>query len=675
LNQRRPATFCIFFATALLCGLAQRCCAVSFTDVTVAAGVSYTQWQPLVPEYDSRLYMTGGAAAGDFDGDGWIDLFVTRLDNTDILYRNLGNGTFQDVSGLAGFNQPLQTNGATWGDVDNDGDLDLYVTTLLDTSGRYYLYINDGNGVFIEEAVARGADLFMWSPSNGFSSTFGDYDRDGYLDLFTVEYNSNPGEENSRLLRNLGTAKPGAFEDATLAAGLEVNASQVAAISLGFAPTFADMDRDGHVDLLVVGDFGDSQLFWNNGDGTFTNGTLPAGVGTDDNGMGSAIGDYDGDGDLDWFVSSIYEAVSTCDTRKCTWGDTGNRLYRNNGDRTFGDVTDAAGVREGDWGWGATFLDYDNDGDLDLTHTNGMFFLKFSIAEPFEHDQTRFWENRNGVFIDVATQVGITDVGLGKGLLTFDYDNDGDLDLFIVNNAGQPILYRNDGGNANDWLRVKTVGTQSNADGIGAQITVVPDEAEPGDFLYHEVTAGSNFLGQNEGIAHFGLGEFEGTIDRVTIEWPATGIVQVIEDIVPNSLLTAREPILGVPGDFNTDGMVDAADYNLWQDNLGLDAAVLGGNGSGAATVVEADYLLWKSQFGQSIASGSEANRVPEPSGLLLALLACLARVSAPHARSIKHASFCEPKAPGYRACQPRALGSPKAAGQVRGCRQVLPTG
>ncbi len=651
MNQRRPAIFCTVFTAALLCGLAQRCCAVSFTDVTVAAGVSYTQWQLPVTDSDLILYMSGGAAAGDFDGDGWADLFVTRLDNTDILYRNLGDGTFQDVSASAGFNHSMSTNGATWGDVDNDGDLDLYVTTLHDSSLRYHLYINNGNSSFTEEGVARGADLTVQPFPQGFSSTFGDYDHDGYLDLFTTEWNTDPGFGNSRLLRNRGAAAPGNFIDVTQAAGVDVSHGHPRGVSYAFAPTFIDMDRDGHVDLVVAGDFEGSRLFWNNGDGTFTNGTASAGVGTDENGMGSAIGDYDGDGDLDWFISSVYEEGGACGgLQYCGWGDTGNRFYQNNGDRTFDDVTDSAGVREGGWGWGATFLDYDNDGDLDLTHTNGVDYEGVTIEAIFEEDQTRFWENRDGVFEDVATDIGVTDVSSGKGLLTFDYDNDGDLDLFIVNNAGQPVLYRNDGGNSNDWLRIKTVGTQSNADGIGAQITVVPDAAAPGDFLYHEVTAGSNFLGQNERIAHFGLGEFEGTVDRVTIEWPASGIVQVLEDVAANSLLTAREPVLGLAGDFNTDGMVDAADYNLWQDNLGLDAAVLGGNGSGAATVVEADYLLWKGQFGQSVASGSEANRVPEPSGLLLVLLACLAWVSALHVRSIKHAGFCEPKAPGYRA-------------------------
>ena len=601
---------------ALLYGETGRCFAIGFTDVTIAAGVNYTQWQLPVEDTES-LFMSGGAAAGDFDGDGWVDLYVTRLDNSDILYRNLGNGGFQDVSETAGFSQSLRTNGATWGDVDNDGDQDLYVTTLLDDSRRYYLYINDGNGVFTEEAVTRGADLTAPLATNGFSTTFGDYDHDGYLDLFTVEWNSNFGEEHSRLLRNLGAAGPGIFEDVTLAAGVDISAGHPHSTSYGFAPTFIDMDRDGHVDLVVAADFGGSRLFWNNGDGTFSNGTIAAGVGTDENGMGSAIGDYDGDGDLDWFIASIYETVSSCSELACNWGASGNRLFQNHGDRTFTDVTDVAGVRDGGWGWGSNFFDYDNDGDLDLTHTNGIDFPNSTVEAPFEGDQTRFWENTNGVFAEIATQIGITDTDSGKGLLTFDYDNDGDLDLFIVNNSGQPLLYRNDGGNTYDWLQVETVGSGSNADGIGAQITVVPDLASPDELIYQEISAGSNFLGQSEAVAHFGLGEFSGTIDMVTVFWPATGIVQILEDVAPNSVLIVTEP---TSADWNHDGAVDGADYERWNTGFATitGATHTGGDANNDGDVDGADFLTWQREHNSVALVADSSTAVPEPSGSAL---------------------------------------------------------
>lgn len=622
----------IFFALFLLTSVSITR-AVSFTDVTVSAGVNYTQWQLPVTDTDAITHMSGGAAAADYDNDGFVDLYVTRIDNSDILYRNLGNGSFQDVSVAAGITESLNSNGATWGDIDNDGDKDLYVTTLLDGSFRNHLYINDGQGAFTEQAVSRDADLTSSGFTHGFSSTFGDYDGDGYLDLYTSEWNVF-GAGNSRLLRNQGATNPGHFEDVTIAAGVDVSVDQPNGLSFAFSPTFTDMDRDGHTDLVIASDFGSSRLFWNNGDGTFTNGTVGAGVGTDENGMGSAIGDYDGDGDLDWFVSSIYQEEGACGGGgvPCGWGASGNRLYQNNGDRTFTDTTDSAGVREGGWGWGSAFLDYDNDGDLDLTHTNGADF-PFSTAEaPFVNDPTRFWENTNGVFSDVATQVGVTDNDSGKGLVTFDYDNDGDLDLFIVNNASQPILYENIDGNQKDWLRIKTVGTSTNADGIGAQITIIADENYPNESQYWEVNAGSGYLGQSDLIAHFGLGDFTGTIDRVVVEWPVSGITQVIENVAPNALLAIYEPNSSLPGDYNNDGKVDAADYVVWRDHLGeANENAISNLGDGINGVDAADYALWRDNYGMTAGAGganiSSSKAVPEPSSILLLLATLLGRL------------------------------------------------
>jgi len=532
--------FCIAFFQEMPCGNA-----AVFTDVTNTAGVNYSQApQPIPPTtINEPLHMLGGAAAGDFDGDGWVDLFVTRLDDTDILYKNQGNGTFRDVSLAAGFKQSLRTNGASWGDIDNDGDLDLYVTTVLDSSQRHYLYINQGNGSFTEEAIARGADVSSSGQLKGFSSTFGDYDRDGYLDIFVTEWRAK-GNGQSRLLRNRGATSPGQFEDKTLEAGINLNENNGTSESFGFTPQFTDLDRDGYMDLVVASDFGTSKLYWNDGDGTFTDGTSAAGVGGDENGMGSAVGDYDGDGDLDWFVSSIYDPGG-CPTLTCGWSHSGNRLYRNEGNRTFSDATDEAGVRDGGWGWGSAFLDYDNDGDLDLTHTNGIDFGATINDEPFLDDPTKFWVNESGVFSEAASQLGITDDASGKGLLTLDYDNDGDLDLFIVNNSSTPVLYRNNtisptSNNGNAWLKIDTIGILSNRDGIGAQITVDPDISVVGDEIYREVSAGSNFLSQSEITVHVGLGNFTGDIDLISITWPS-GYEQQLRGISPNQLLVVVE--------------------------------------------------------------------------------------------------------------------------------------
>ena len=215
--------------------------------------------------------------------------------------------------------------------------------------------------------------------------------------------------------------------------------------------------------------------------------------------MGSTIGDFDGDGRLDWFISALVDIPGQ------TEDHSGNRLYRNNGDRTFADQTDLGGVRDSGWSWGTTFLDHDNDRDLDLFVTNG-----WPPQTQFD-DKSHIYQNDNGVFTDVSTAAGVTDTGQGRGLLSLDYDNDGDLDVFIVNHGAKPILYRNDGGNANDWLKIKVEGTASNRDGIGAFITVDPDANVVGDEIVREINAGSNFLSQNELTAHFGLGPNSGT--------------------------------------------------------------------------------------------------------------------------------------------------------------------
>ena len=513
---------------------------VVFTDVTVLAGINYKQHSLTFDEPLIDLYsMSGGAADGDFDGDWNVDLYVTRLDAPDILYRNKGDGTFEDVTATSGIDRGFGSNGAGWADIDNDGDLDLYVTSMSDS--RFYLYINNWDGTFTEDAVARGAAIEGPDEHVGYSVTFGDYDNDGYLDIHTTEwrpdeFNPTMMLSNSRLLRNLGGNKAGYFGDVTESAGVAIDdVVGTRSGSFSFASRFSDLDGDGFLDLAIVSDYEGSRLFWKNGDGTFPDGTAAAGVGTDENGMGSAIGDVNGDGWLDWFVTSIFPPDGPCDDPACFSAVTGNRLYLNNGDRTFIDVTDAAGVRNGQWGWGATFIDYDNDGDLDLVMTNGVVFSYMHMTNPYITDPMRFWENDgNGHFTEVSARIGITNTGSGKGILKFDYDNDGDLDLFVVNNGGSPVLYRNDGGNSNDWLRITTFGTQPS---IGAKIWVQVEQDGP--IQVWEVHAGSNFLGQDEVTAHFGLGEGTDPVNLIEIQWP-NGEVQLLEDVARNTTLAIR---------------------------------------------------------------------------------------------------------------------------------------
>jgi hypothetical protein len=515
----------------------------TFTDVTSAAGLEYLQYDPPAlpdcvvgspPCEPDRL--TGGAAVADVDGDGRPDLLVTRLDMPDLLFRNLGHGTFEDVTAAAGLATfDLHSNGATFGDVDNDGDPDLMVTVIgtgLDgVNDRNYLFINDGSGAFSEQAVARGADVASATPRLTFSAVFGDFDRDGWIDIHVPEWLV---DGHSRLLRNRGPALPGHFEDVTASAELDFDEVN------GFASTFVDLDDDGWQDLAVVGDFGTSRLLWNQGDGTFLDGTVDAAVGTDENGMGSSFGDVDGDGDLDWFVTSIFDPEETCEIENCVWGYTGNRLYRNEGGRLFTDATDATGVREGHWGWGAVFFDLENDGDLDLVMTNGIVFEGTSIEDAFNLDPMRLWENDGtGRMTEVSAASGIGDTASGKGLLTFDYDLDGDLDLFVVNNAGLPRLYRNDSPGTNDWLRLRIEGHESSRDALGARVSVWRRPGGPPQV--REVGAASHFLGQSERELHFGLGPDARWVWRVRVEFPATGKVTERRLLRANRLHVLRE--------------------------------------------------------------------------------------------------------------------------------------
>lgn len=512
---------CIVWATAW----GTRAEAQTFVDVTNAAGINHSQFLNPPPfwQFIEERIQTGGAAARDYDGDGFVDIYFTRMDAPDLLYRNQGDGTFAPVDpSVTGINRVNGSNGVGWADINNNGLPDLYVTTV--DHNRNYLYVNNGNGTFTEQAIDRGVDLS--GKAAAYSPAFGDYDNDGYLDMYTTSW-SDVGGSGTALFHNRGAAQPGYFDNVTVAAG--VDATHLTSYlgttntTYTFSPRFSDLNGDGLPDLAVTGDFGTSRLFWNNGDGTFTDGTLAAGVAVDNNGMGATIGDYNGDGHLDWFVSSIYdEDISP----SSGWRGNGSQLYTNNGDGTF-----TATAMNTHWGWGSSFLDYDNDGKLDLAVTNGYDVTDeiFTDENHFNHNPTQLFQNQDNAFVEVGASEGITDMESGKGLLVLDFDNDGRLDLLVINNEGQPVLYHNQSPFEHDWIGFDTLGTISNADGIGALITVTED----GISQIFEVSSGSNYLSQNDKRAHFGLGSSDGIVDLVTVLWPS-GLLEDFMNVPAN---------------------------------------------------------------------------------------------------------------------------------------------
>ena len=546
----------------------------SFVDATDEFGLVDTSyygdlWPPgCDPEGEGwvgtpckMLLQGGGAAVADYDADGWPDIYLTRLVGADLLLRNQrGEGVegFAEVGAEVGLGDAFGGNGAAWVDVDGDRDLDLYVTTF-ELDGRFWFYRNElaqtGVASFVEEAGARGLALDDGLPRFGFSIGVGDYDRDSWLDLYTTEWwpGSTPGPDtnHARLLRNLGPGAPGVFEDRTLEAGASMLMINPAGMH-AFSPTFVDLDEDGWQDLAVVSDNGTTRLFWNRigagGDG-FVDGTPRAGVSLERNGMGSSFGDVDGDGHLDWYVTAIFSPDDEdveCGNSVC--GNGGNRLYLSEQRRCFVDVAVDHDVAAGGWGWGASFWDPDNDGDLDIVETNGFQVPHGPPGTFFAGDPMRFWHNRSEAlgglgFVERATEVGLVDQGQGRGLVTFDYDRDGDLDLLVVDNAGRfgtrTKLWRNETGDQNAWLDVELDGRGGNRFGVGARVEV--QREVDGPWQVQVVGLGGHFLGHGEYRAHFGLGPSDAPVAQLRVLWPG-GQQTLRSDVDVRRVVTIEEP-------------------------------------------------------------------------------------------------------------------------------------
>ncbi len=508
---------------------------LSFTDITFRAGLIGFRYahDDAIPE------MTGSGVIADLNADGWQDVFFLSggVQQPDALFLNNGDGTFSERGAAAGLAHVHRGMAAAVGDIDADGRLDLFVSSLgsgfLAQRGAHRLYRNEGNDVdgtplFTEIARAAGVNETSPRAADGMGANFGDYDLDGDLDLFVTGYHI--GTQGNVLFANDGR---GRFDNVTRAAGLADLETR------GFMPVFADMDGDRYPELLIAGDYQTSLYLQNNGDGTFSDRTAASGTGLDGNGMGSVVADVNNDGLPDWYVTAVMSAGGS------VVGGTGNMLYLNRGAGVFEERATDAGVDDGGWGWGVVAVDVNHDGLLDLVTTNGWNRPNMDGELEWIVDPTRLFLNQgvgpDGVpsYVDVAADTGLRHDGQGRGMVHFDLDNDGDQDLLIFNQLGPMTLYRNDlTGPHTHWLRVflDTGGAAEERalppDGFGSRISLLAG----GNWQHRSIGSGGGFLGTSELSAHFGLGAATRG-DQLRIEWP-DGSSTVLHDIAADATIT-----------------------------------------------------------------------------------------------------------------------------------------
>jgi enediyne biosynthesis protein E4 len=529
---------------------------VRFTNVAQQAGLNIRMIYG--DEHRNRylLETTGsGAAFIDYDNDGWQDIFLvngTRLDglppnlnSTNRLFHNTGNGKFTDVTEKAGLVRTGWGQSVCSGDYDNDGYVDLFVSSY----GKNALYRNNRNSTFTELAEKAGVanNRTRW----GSGCAFLDYDRDGLLDLFVASYidldlktaplpetgpcqykgimvacgpPGLPGGTNT-LYRNNGN---GTFSDVSEKSGItKANGTY------GLGVLTADFDNNGWTDIYVANDSAPAALYRNNKNGTFTDIGIEAGCalsidGKPQAGMGVTAGDYNRDGWLDIFKTNFS-------------GDTSS-LYRNTGKSTFDDVTFPAGMGLNTrWlGWGCGFIDVDNDGWTDIFLVNGHVYPeveKLTTEAGYAQPKVLYRNLHNGSFADVSQKAGeaVFSPNASRGAAFGDYDNDGDVDILINSVNGPPELLRADSLNQNNWIKIKLAGVKSNRDGIGARIKCVTEDGTQID----EVRSGGSYYSQNDLRVHFGLGKSK-RVESLEISWPG-GKVDTLRNVAANQLVVVKE--------------------------------------------------------------------------------------------------------------------------------------
>ncbi len=539
--------------------------AQTFNEVSSQAGINlvhsnYTE-KPKEP-----VDIAAGGAVADFNFDGYVDFYLLGgSNNHNALYQNNGDGTFINVAATAGVDlYDILGSGPIFADVDGDFDLDLLVfsinhwkdpvgTDINVLENRPRLFINQGDQTFSDATLTSG--FYSGMPSYG--GSLADLDKDGDLDLFMTHWSSDNATTSKQLFwENDGN---GQFTDVTLTyLGIPQNANFN---KWTFTPNVTDINNDGWLDVLMTSDFGTTRILYSNGilnnQLTFSV-TQPAFI-TDENGMGSAIGDYDNDGDMDWFVSSIWDPDGIAEGN---WGVTGNRFYRNTGNGVFEDATDETGVREGYWGWGSCFADFNNDGHLDIYHENG--FPSPIIGVEFHEDPSRlFLANGDGTFTESSAAFGLDYTGQGRGVSCVDYDLDGDLDILVMPNNDGYKLYQNNLVNSNNHLAIRLFDTGSNPYATNSKITVHTLGMSQTRELRHD----NNYLSNNSLTQHFGLAT-EAQTQSIQITWP-DGVNQTLSTaIMANQTVSIGRYCHTTFMSFVNEGDAQPTTINLWLHEL-----------------------------------------------------------------------------------------------------------
>jgi enediyne biosynthesis protein E4 len=523
---------------------------IQFSNATQSSGIHFKHFKGNKGISINLEEFGPGVCVSDYDGDGWQDIyFVNARDRYDrgikvqnALYHNNGDGTFTDVTDKAGVPGTGFGLGCVWGDYDNDGHPDLFVTQY----GRNVLYHNNGDGTFTDvtdKAGVAGMDFGTYFHSG---AVFFDYDRDGKLDLYVGGYVAFPPD--ARRYCPLGgvtsSCAPSAYEGSpdllyhNNGDGTFTNVTKKAGVYQPHGKNLAvgafDYDNDGWPDLFVANDGISAYLYHNQRNGTFKEEGSLAGVAFTGQGLTMAAmcishGDYDNDGWLDLFISDFQGSS--------------DHIWHNNGQGEFDEVSDLIGITvptKRVLSFGGGFFDYDNDGWLDLFIANGHVYPEVEQVTPEVHYKqinTLFHNDGHGKFVDVTKSSGdaFEVPYIGRGVAFADFDNDGFVDLVVSNNGDPPLLMHNSGGNGNHFVSFKLIGTKSNRDAMGARLKLTAG----GITQIREVAGGGSYLSQSDLRAHFGLAS-AAKIDKLEISWPS-GAKQTFTDFAADQFYSIQE--------------------------------------------------------------------------------------------------------------------------------------